>query len=80
MAEAVLGNPERRLLKAMQAKGVGIYWNMEDILSSCGWDDQAKAAGAALGLVQAGYADIDEETQVLWSLGPEGKSALENGL
>ena len=80
MADASLGNPERRLLKAMQAQDADKSWNMDDILSACGWNDQAKAAGAALGLVQAGFAEVDEQSTTLWSLGPEGKAALENGL
>ena len=80
MADASLGNPERRLLKAMQTQGTDKSWSMDDILSACGWDDQAKAAGAALGLVQAGFAEVDKHSTTIWSLGPEGKAALENGL
>ena len=75
-----LANPERRLLKVMQSQERSLAWTIRGIMTACGWSDQAKAAGAALGLVEAGYAQIEESSETRWSLGAEGKKALEGGL
>ncbi len=80
MSGHALSNPERRLLAAMQGEGAGHQWNIEAILEACGWTDQARAAGAALGLVEAGMAEVDETVQKNWVLGTEGKVAIEKGL
>ena len=80
MGSHSLSNPQRRLLRAMQESDAQTTWSVASILEACGWSDQAQAAGAALGLVEAGFADVDEKSTIKWTLGPEGKAALENGL
>ena len=64
----------------MQESGTQTTWSITSILEECEWNDQAQAAGAALGLVEAGFADVEERSTVKWTLGPEGKAALEHGL
>ena len=44
MEAPVLLNPERRMLKVMQAKG-NHTWDLDGILSACEWKDQAVAVG-----------------------------------
>lgn len=80
MGSHSLSNPQRRLLRAMQESGTQTTWSITSILEECEWNDQAQAAGAALGLVEAGFADVEERSTVKWTLGPEGKAALEHGL
>ncbi len=80
MSGHALSNPERRLLAAMQSVEADHQWDIEAILEACGWSDQARAAGAALGLVEAGMAEVEETVQTDWILGNEGETALEKGL
>ena len=80
MSSHSLSNPQRRLLRAMQESGTQTTWTIASILEACGWSDQAQAAGSALGLVEAGFADVYEKSTTKWTLGSKGKEALENGL
>lgn len=74
-----LSNNERRMLKAMQGDP-GRTWGLDDVLSACGWDDQAHVAGAGTGLADEGLVSMEEAKTTMWSLGPEGVAAFENGL
>ena len=75
----VLGNNERRMLKAMLSKP-NQEWSLEQLLSVTGWNDQVHVAGAGKGLQEEGMVEGKETTSRLVSLGGEGKKAVENGL
>ncbi len=76
---ADLGNNERRMLKVMLEEPESA-WTLDDLLNSCGWNDQAHVAGAGLGLEEMGFLEIEEIPSRFISLGPEGIKASENGL
>jgi len=77
-ADALL-NPERRMLRVMQAK-VGHKWTLTEILSECEWDDQAIAVGAGHGLNNVGMVSTTETSSAVIRLADEGIKANENGL
>ena len=52
MENLALTNPERRLLAKMQ--GTSDDWDVEKVLSSCDWNDQAIAVSAGEGLFNKG--------------------------
>tara|TARA_A100001037_G_scaffold69875_1_gene62461 strand:- start:135 stop:605 length:471 start_codon:yes stop_codon:yes gene_type:complete len=74
-----LGNNEIRMLKVMQSDP-NRAWEMDDILSETGWQDQVHVAGAGKGLQDANMLEIDEITSKVVYLGPDGKKALQEGL
>ena len=74
-----LGNNEIRMLKVMQSDP-NRAWEMDDILSETGWQDQVHVAGAGKGLQDANMLEIDEITYKVVYLGPDGKKALQEGL
>ena len=75
---AELTNPERRMLRAMQARDG--EWTLSEILETCDWDDQAIAVSAGHGLSNHGYVKIAESSEKSVILGSEGEKAAENGL
>ncbi len=74
-----LSNNEKRMLKALRSRPTDT-WGLDQVLAACNWDDQAHAAGAGLALAENGLVNIDTTTTTMWSLGPEGVAANENGL
>ena len=67
------------MLKALRSRPDDA-WGLDEVLAECGWDDQAHVAGAGLGLAENGLVEIEASKTTVWSLGPEGAAALENGL
>ncbi len=74
-----LANNERRMLKGMLSEP-NKEWTLDQLLSVTGWVDQVHVAGAGKGLQEAGLVEIEESTNRLVSLGPEGKKAAEGDL
>ena len=74
-----LSNNEKRMLKALRSRP-NDTWGLEEILAACNWDDQAHAAGAGLALAENGLVGMDTTKTTMWSPGPEGVAANENGL
>ena len=74
-----LANNERRMLKGMLSEP-NKEWTLDQLLSVTGWVDQVHVAGAGKGLQEAGLVEIEESTNRLVSLGPEGKKAVEGDL
>ena len=74
-----LANNERRMLKGMLSEP-NKDWTLDQLLSVTGWGDQVHVAGAGKGLQEAGLVEIEESTNRLVSLGPEGKKAAEGDL
>jgi phenylalanyl-tRNA synthetase alpha chain len=74
-----LSNNERRMLKAMLTKSNEI-WKLNDLLTVCGWADQAHVAGAGGALAEAGLVTQTEQRSKVWRLASEGESAATNGL
>ncbi|MDP6900004.1 MAG: hypothetical protein QGF94_04125 [Candidatus Thalassarchaeaceae archaeon] len=74
-----LSNNEKRMLKALHSES-NKAWNLDELLASCGWDDQAHVAGAGLALSEKELVSIEEIKSKTWTLGPEGVAANENGL
>ncbi|RJU85166.1 MAG: phenylalanine--tRNA ligase subunit alpha, partial [Candidatus Poseidoniales archaeon] len=70
---------ERRMLKGMLSEP-NKEWTLDQLLSVTGWVDQVHVAGAGKGLQEAGLVEIEESTNRLVSLGPEGKKAAEGDL
>ena len=70
---------EKRMLKALRSRPTDV-WGLDEVLAACNWDDQAHAAGAGLSLAENGLVHIESTKTTIWSLGPEGAAALENGL
>ena len=79
MEAPVLLNPERRMLKVMQAKG-NHTWDLDGILSACEWKDQAVAVGAGHGLTNHGLVTTTEHVRQTVKLAPEGIKAAAEGL
>jgi len=79
MEAPILLNPERRMLKVMQAKG-NHTWGLEDILAACDWKDQAVAVGAGHGLTNHGLVTTTEHVSQTVKLAPEGIKAVAEGL
>jgi len=74
-----LDNREKRVLRILlgsQNGGLGV----NQILELAGWSDQAHAVGAAMGLVEKGFANLTEVENVHVSLGTEGVHAAKDGL
>ena len=67
------------MLKALRSRPTDV-WGLEEVLAACNWDDQAHAAGAGLALAESGLVEIESTKTTIWSPGPEGVAALENGL
>ena len=67
------------MLKALHSRPSDA-WGLDELLAECGWDDQAHVAGAGLGLAENGLVEIEASKTTVWTLGPEGIAALENGL
>ena len=74
-----LSNNEKRMLKALRSRPAET-WTLDEVLSACQWDDQAYVAGSGLALAEHGLVDIDTTKSTIWSLGPEGLAAIEQGL
>ena len=74
-----LSNNEKRMLKALRSRPADT-WTLDEVLSACQWDDQAYVAGSGLALAEHGLVDIDTTKSTIWSLGPEGLAAIEQGL
>ncbi len=74
-----LSNNEKRMLKALHSES-SKSWSLDELLASCGWDDQAHVAGAGLALSEKELVSIEEIKSKSWTLGPEGVAANENGL
>ena len=74
-----LSNNEKRMLKALRSRPADT-WTLDEVLSACQWDDQAYVAGSGLALAEHGLVDIDTKKSTIWSLGPEGLAAIEQGL
>ncbi|MDA8765799.1 hypothetical protein N9M62_02800, partial [Candidatus Poseidoniales archaeon] len=79
MEAPVLLNPERRMLKVMQAKA-NHAWGLDTILDACGWKDQAVAVGAGHGLTNHGLATTTEHVSQTVKLAAEGTKAAAEGL
>lgn len=78
MENLALTNPERRLLAKMQ--GSSEDWDVEMVLSSCGWSDQAVAVAAGEGLFNKGLLKQNTTSSSSVILGLLGQKALEEGL
>ena len=74
-----LSNNEKRMLKALRSRPSDT-WGLDEVLAACDWDDQVHAAGAGLALAENGLVEIDSTKTTIWTLGPEGVAAVENGL
>ena len=74
-----LSNNEKRMLKALRSRPSDT-WGLDEVLAACDWDDQVHAAGAGLALAENGLVEIDSTKTTIWTLGPEGVAAIENGL
>jgi len=74
-----MSNNERRLLSALQSE-MDREWNLSALLTTCEWSDQAHVAGAGLSLAEKGLVQIDERKSTVFSLGPEGEAAHQDGL
>ena len=74
-----LSNNEKRMLKALRSRPTAT-WTLDGVLAACQWDDQAYVAGSGLALAEHGLVDIDTTKSTIWSLGPEGAAAIEQGL
>ena len=74
-----LSNNEKRMLKALRSRP-SETWSLDEVLAACDWDDQVHAAGAGLALAENGLVEIDSSKTTIWTLGPEGVAAVENGL
>ena len=75
----VLSNNERTMLRAM-IKEPDKVWDLEDILTSTGWEDQVFVAGAGKSLEEEGLVSIEEVHRNFVSLGQEGLKANQDGL
>ena len=75
----VLGNNERTMLRAMITEPQKV-WNLEEILTITGWEDQVFVAGAGKSLEEEGLVNIEEEQRNFVSLGQEGLKANQEGL
>jgi len=75
----VLGNNERKMLKAMITKPQKV-WSLEEILTTTGWEDQVFVAGAGKSLEEEGLVYIEEVHRNFVSLGQEGLKAYQEGL
>ena len=74
-----LSNNEKRMLNALRSRP-DETWTLDDVLAACQWNDQAYVAGSGLALAENGLVSIDSIKSTIWTLGPEGTSAKENGL
>ena len=74
-----LSNNEKRMLNALRSRPDDV-WALDEVLAECDWSDQAHVAGAGLGLAENGLVEIESAKTTVWGLGPEGTTALENGL
>ena len=74
-----LSNNQKRMLKALRSRPDD-SWSLDQVLTECGWSDQAHVAGAGLGLAENGLVDVEASKTTVWALGPGGAAALENGL
>lgn len=79
MEAPTLLNPERRMLRVMQAKP-NHEWGLEAILESCNWSDQAVAVGAGHGLTNKGFLATSERVNQTVKLALEGEKAASEGL
>ena len=75
----VMSNTERRALAALR-KDQSVWLNLTDLMTVCDFTDASMAAGAAQGLVEFGFAEVDEELEIEIGLGDEGIRASERGL
>lgn len=78
MENLALTNPERRLLAKMQ--GTSDDWDVEKVLSSCDWNDQAIAVSAGEGLFNKGLLMQNTTSSSSVVLGGLGEVALAEGL
>ena len=78
MENLALTNPERRLLAKMQ--GTSEDWDVEKVLSSCDWNDQAVAVSAGEGLFNKGLLMQNTTSSSSVILGGLGEVALTEGL
>lgn len=79
MVELSLLNPERRMLRAMQADERSA-WHLNELLEACDWSDQAVAVGAGHGLENRGLVTVEIATQAEVVLEASGQDAVNNGL
>ena len=74
-----LNNNDRRMLKAMLSDP-GRPWNLEQLLSETGWQDQVHIAGSGKSLESEGLVELEETRTRTVILGPEGTRAVKDGL
>ena len=79
MVEFSLLNPERRMLRALQA-GERASWTLNDLLAACDWTDQVVAVGAGHGLENRGLVTVETTVVAEVVLDSSGQDAVDRGL
>ena len=79
MVEFSLLNPERRMLRAMQADKRAA-WTLSDLLAACDWTDQVVAVGAGHGLENRGLVTVETTVVAEVVLDASGQDAVDHGL
>ena len=74
-----MSNAERRVLATLRSDQ-STWFDLTTLMNEGGFADVSMASGAAQGLVEAGFAEVDEEMDIEIGLGEEGLLALERGL
>ena len=74
-----MSNAERRALATLRSDQ-STWFDLTTLMTEGGFTDASMAAGAAQGIVESGFAEVDEEMEIEIGLGEEGLLAIKRGL